>query len=274
MTRGDNAQRAVDLFHRLRTDMRLDASTAWKAIARMLLTCEVWGDGGWRAFHGVVVHRERNDLKLTPGGKPSAALRHAQRLSIYLAGELGCEPSAICAEVGLYFRDPMIRTLQPNNLLGHAFRSLVTECLKTWGSPAIRYEEEVDPRDLYPGARFETRSKNPRVDIVAFKGREVAALISCRWRYRHDRVDVPDEAMAYMPSARRENRSTRFYGVVGEFAPVRLAKMLKFADPDANPVINAIVHFNPALVREGIGANGSIASLKSLHWLVEQTHRW
>lgn len=272
MKRSANAELAVQMFHKLRAETPFEADGAWRAIARLLLTCEVYALR-WEPFHGVVVHVERNDIKIRNGRK-SAAFREAERLTEYLAQELGCTRDELCQNIGLYWRHPQVRDFQYNNLIGHAFRSLVAESLRIWGNPAITFTEEVDPKDMFPGAQFDTRSKKPKVDIVATKGAEVAALITCRWRYRHDRVDMPDEAMAYMPHARRVNRSTRFYCAVGEFRASRLEKVLKFAPPNDNPAMNAIVHFCPDLLRKGIGHNGRIAELKSLEWLINQTKSW
>lgn len=273
MTRGRNAELAVQLFHQLRRKNGYDASTAWKGIAKLLLTCEVQKPG-WVPFHNVVVYFDSNNFKMLKSG-PNQALRDAELLSVYLARELGCPRADLCDAIGQYWRLPEIRPLQYNNPIGHAFRSLITESLALFGNPAIRYEEEVDPRVLFPGVEFKTRSKNPKIDIVARKNGDIVALISARWRFRHDRVDVPDEAIAYMPAARRVNSRSCFYAVVGEFSAARLEKILENSAPaHRNPAITATVHFNPALVREGLGENGRLEHLKSLEWLIGETHSW
>lgn len=273
MTRGRNAQLAVQLFHELRGAKGYDAANAWKAIAQLLLSCEVWASE-WVPFHGVVVYREKNDFKLSHS-EPNSVLRGAETLSAFLARELGCSRESLCASIATYWRQPTIKSLQPNNLVGHAFRSLVTESLACYGNAAITYDEEVDPRQLFPGGEFRTRSKKSKIDIVARRGGQVVALLSLKWRFRHDRVDIPDEAIAYMSAARRVNSQTRFYAVVGEFAASRLEKLLENSAPaHSNPAITATVHFNPELVRQGLGENGRIAHLKSLEWLIAETNKW
>lgn len=274
MTRDPNAQLAVRLFHQICDERGHTASDAWKAVARLLLSCEIWRDGERRPFHGVVVHRESNDFKVR-NGRPSAAIRDAERLSSFLAGELGCPRDSVCGEISRFWREPSVAPLQPNNLVGNAFRSLIAESLARFGNREIRYEEECDPRALYPGAHFATRSANPKIDIVGFRGTTPVALISARWRFRHDRVDIPDEAIAYSTAARRVFPGTRFYGVIAEFSGARIEKVLKHAPPaHPNPSISAVVHLEPRLVSEGLGENGRIAHLKSLAWLIAETASW
>src|SRR6266446_6144998 len=69
----------------------------------------------------------------------------ADQLTHYLAAELNVPRTEVCDAIGLYFKQPTVRHLQPNNLLGNAFRSLVVEILRDYGSPGISYSEEVDP---------------------------------------------------------------------------------------------------------------------------------
>ena len=225
MPRSSNAQAAVNLYQRLREQQQWTAATAWHGIAKLLLTCQIWR-GRWLRFHDVVVHREANDFRLSRGELPNTCLRRAEDLTSYLASQLDIPRSELCANIGLYWREPNIRRLQPHNLVGHAFRSLIVASLEAFGFPELTYNEEVSPYDLFPGHRFETRSKEPKIDIVAYKRTQIVALISTRWRFRHDRVDLVDEAMAYAPAARRQNSQCRMYAVVGEFAPNRLCKIL------------------------------------------------
>ena len=100
---------------------------------------------------------------------------------------------------------PNIADLQPHNLAGHAFRSLTVHILEIFGDKGTTYAEEVSPYVEFPGQHFGTRSRSPKIDIVARRGKVTAALISSRWRYRHDRVDVVEEATAYAPAACRHN---------------------------------------------------------------------
>lgn len=142
-------------------------------------------------------------------------MRRAELLTAYLAGELGVTRNSLCQTVGTYWRDPAIANLQPHNLVGHAFRSVTVHILECFGAPNLTYEEEVSPYDKFPGQSFATRSEDPKIDIVVRRGKVTVALVSSRWRYRHDRVDVVEEAMAYAPATRRHNRSCCLYASVG-----------------------------------------------------------
>lgn len=273
MARSPNARIAVELYDELDSLYQWDAANAWKGVAILLLTCEVWGVG-WQSFKDCVVYRERNDFKDGAKG-PSLVTKRAHLLSQYLADELGVSREALCDTIGKYFRDPRIRPLQPHNLVGHAFRSIVVHILQKHGDQGVSYAEEVNPSEEFPGHSFQTRSKEARVDIVARRGASTVALMSSRWRYRHDRVDMIDEAIAYAPPALRQNRNCKLYGMVGEFSVPRLVKVLEHCPPlHPNGAISALVHFNPQLLWNGLGENGKTSHLKSLEWLIGQTFEW
>lgn len=273
LRRSSNAQGAVEMYDRLRREKGWTKSDAWHGIALLLLSCEVWDSGGWRPFRNVVVYRERNDFKSGSQG-PNAVLERAEHLTTYLAEGLNVPRAELCSTIGQYWRDPHIANFQPHNLVGHAFRSLIVSILETWGDSGITYDEEVRPHDEFPGYQFETRSKRAKIDVVGRRAGLIVALISARWRFRHDRVDVVEEALAYAPAAQRVNRNCKFYAVLGEFAPNRLEKVLTHCPPQPNPAISAAVHFAPQLITNGLGENGRLAALKSLEWLIDQTFNW
>lgn len=273
MSRGANSQLAVDMYETLRIAHSWGSADAWKGIAFLLLTCEKWV-GAWRPFLDCVVYRESNDFKLTRNGHFGTVIQRAQRLTSYLGSELGITGN-VCAELGMYWRNPLILSSQPHNLVGHAFRSIVLEILKRYGDPGIAYEEEVSPHVEFPGYPFPTRSAAAKIDIVARRGNLTVALISARWRYRHDRVDVVDEALAYVPAGRRAFPRCAFYAMVGEFNPARLLKILDHTPPtNPNGVVSAAVHFCPDLILNGLGENGRMRELKNLDWLIAQTYTW
>ncbi len=274
MARSPNAQVAVELYNELLQKYRWNSDTAWQGIARLLLSCDIWV-AGWHAFRNVVVYRESNDFKEGVRGTPNAVLRRAEDLSSYLAAELGIERANLCKEIGLYWRQPKICNMQPHNLVGHAFRSLIVNVLQQFGDSSIVYEEEVDPYKEFPGFHFFTRSKDPSIDIVARRGKQTVALISSRWRFRHDRVDVVEEALAYASAAHRHNPNCDLIAAVGEFAPNRLDKILSACPPSSpSPALQATVHFAPKLITEGLHENGRLAHLKGLDWLIARTHEW
>jgi hypothetical protein len=78
------------------------------------------------------------------------------------------------------------------------------------------------------------------------------ALLTVRWRVRHDRLDVVDEGMAYAPAIHRHNPNGKVYAVLGEFDGGRLRKILTHCPPlNPHAAISAAVHFAPQLIREG-----------------------
>lgn len=274
MGRSRNAQIAVDLYDELARQYAWNAQTAWKGIARLLLHCDNWNKG-WQTFHDVVIYRETNDFKLTKKGGPNAVLKRAEKLSSFLADELGVTRADLARTIGVYWRQPGIAEFQPHNLLGHAFRSLTVRILEQFGSRDVKYSEEVDPHEEFMGLEFSTRSKDPKLDIVAHKGAKTVALISSRWRFRHDRVDVVEEALAYGTAARRHNANCNLYAVTGEFGPNRLEKILSHCPPaHPHPPLAATVHFAPQLITKGLGENGRMQHLKGLEWLVSETYKW
>lgn len=276
MPRSANAQTAVDLYGQLLQKYKWTAANAWHGIARLLLTTHIWLPRlGWQPFHNVVVYRESNDFKTGADGTPNAVLQRAEALSAYLAEQLGVQRHDLHLNTGLYWNEPQIRTLQPHNLVGHAFRSLIVAVLGIFGDPGITYEEECDPHTEFPGYRFDTRSPEAKIDIVARRNGRLVALLSTRLRYRHDRVDLVDEALAYAPAARRQNHNSRLYAVVGEFAPNRLHKVLSNCPPAMpNAALSAAVHFAPELIWHGLRENGRTTELRNLEWLIQQTYDW
>jgi hypothetical protein len=276
MPHSENAQMAVDLYNHLAHDHGFTAGNAWHGIARLLLTTNVFRSGaGWQPFHNVVVYRESNDFKLSAAGTPNKVMQRAEALTVYLAGQLGVPRPEINHNIGLYWNQPHISALQPHNLVGHAFRSLIVTILQMFGDPGIAYEEEVDPHAEFPGFPLVTRSPDARLDVVARRNGHLVALLSTRWRYRHDRVDLVDEALSYAPPARHQNHNCKLYAVIGEFAPNRLHKVLVNCPPAmTNAALSAAVHFAPELIWHGLQENGRTTCLRNLEWLIQQTHQW
>ena len=273
MARSKNAQLAVDMYEQLLDKYGWSKTTAWHGIAILLLSCEVF-EKGWEPFYDVVVYQERDTFKNGQRG-PSRVLQRAGNLTNFLAAELGVSRSELCSYIGRYWHHPDVQNLQPNNLLGHAYRSLVVTVLEKFDDPGITYEEEVDPHVEFPGQQFPTRSKKPSLDIVARHGNNTVALISSRWRFRHDRVEVVEEALAYGTAARRPYPDCRLYASIAEFSPNRLEKILSNCAPaHPNPPLTAAIHLCPDLILKGLGENGRLTYLKGLDWLIDQTSSW
>jgi len=273
MSRSKNAQLAVDLYSELQARYKWTPATAWHGIARLLLSCEIY-KAKWETFRDVVIYIDSNRFTDGESG-PHATLRRAEQLTAYIAAQLGIDRKELCQNIGLYWQQPKFRTVQPNNLVGNAFRSLIAAILQRFGDPGVVYEEEVRPHSEFPGQVFPTRSKSAKIDIVARRDNRTVALLTVRWRFRHDRLDVVDEAMAYAPAIQRQNPNGKVYAVLGEFDGGRLRKVLTHCPP-VNPhaALSAAVHFAPQLIREGLQENGTLEHLRSLEWLIAETSRW
>jgi hypothetical protein len=271
MPHSANAQIAVNLYNQLVQDHGCTGGNAWQGIARLLLTTNIYRSGvGWQPFHDVIVYRESNDFKLSSTGTPNTVTQRAEALTAYLAAQLGVPRVEINDHIGLYWIQPHISTIHPHNLVGHAFRSMIVTILQTFGDPGITYDEEVDPHAEFPGFHFATRSPDAKLDIVAHRNGHLVALLSTRWRYRHDRVDLVDGALAYAPPARRQNHNCRLYAVIGEFAPNRLHKVLVNCPPAmTHAALSAAVHFAPELIWHGLQENGRTTCLRDLEWLIQ-----
>jgi hypothetical protein len=74
--------------------------------------------------------------------------------------------------------------LQPHNLVGHAFRSLITTILTHFGDREIEYEERVDLYSEFPADALPPRSRSTKIDIVARRGSRTVALLALAWRIR------------------------------------------------------------------------------------------
>ena len=164
-TTNGNAELAVEMFDDIMAANAWSLDKAWLAIAKLLMTCEVWRDTAWRNLEnmppGTPVLMESNNYKLTRTGDPNSYMRNAIDVRDYIAKELSVVPDALCNEIGLYFRHPQVSHLQPNNLRGHAFRSLIAQTISLYGDPALEIREEHDAHELFPGSPLATRSQEP-----------------------------------------------------------------------------------------------------------------
>jgi hypothetical protein len=275
-TNDSNANLAVALFDVLIQDHGWGIDDAWLAITQLLVTCEIFDSGTWRPFHGSPVLMERNNYKVSQLGRRNQCLREADTVRDYVAQRLGVSPQSVCQHLGQFFLHPKIRVLQPNNPRGHAFRSLVARFLERFGDPELDIFEEVSPHQRFPGFSFSGRSKDPRIDILATRGERPVAILSIRWTYRHDRVDMIDEAREYMPAAKRANPNIAFFGITSEFVAARLKKVIAVTEPMAKrgAALTGLVHLNPYLCRELLNHNGELKHLWSLADLARSSFSW
>ncbi|MGA3163313.1 MAG: hypothetical protein ABSD77_03845 [Verrucomicrobiota bacterium] len=271
LTSDTNAEKAVQAFTARTAATSRNLSHAWLTIAELLMTCEVWNSGKWKRFREQLVLRESNDYKINKDG-PSQALKEAVLMGDYLASKLGVERNSLCSSIGGFLKGLKI---QPNNPRGHAFRSLIANVLAIYGDSTLTVEEEVNPYPLFPGFIFNLRSANPRIDIVISRNKQIVALCSTRWSYRHDRVDILEEAHAYMAAARRVNPNCKFFGITAEVNPARLKKVVKSSAPcQRNAAVERLVHLHCPLVTTVIGHNGELKHLMDLTEWVEDSKNW
>lgn len=92
---------------------------------------------------------------------------------------------------------------------------------------------------------------------------------------RHDRVDMLDEAHAYIPPARRINPRSGFYGATGEFGVARLVKVIDQTEPvERHGIIRRLVHLHAPLATIVIGHNHNLIHLMDLAEFVTDSFDW
>ena len=273
-TGNKNAEAAVRAFIVEVTNKEWELGEAWLAIAGLLMTCEIWDNPRktWMIYFDQPVLRESNDYKLLSNGIPNQALKEAALIGDYIAEKLYVPRQDLCSHLGTYMK---ALSIQPNNPRGHAFRSIVAEVLARYGDPSMTIQEEVNPYALFPNHQFNLRSKNPRIDIVAYRDDLPVALCSTRWTYRHDRVDMLEEARAYITAARQVNPTISFFGITAEINPARLQKVVSQTLPLVeNADINRLVHLHAPLATTVINHNGDLMQLMDLADWVDGSHSW
>jgi hypothetical protein len=267
-----NAESAVAAFVADLQSRSASLSDAWLSICRLLLTCSIWSGRTWAPLHGQPVLRESNDYKLTQAGVPNTALQEATLIGDYIASQMRIPRTDLASHVGQFL---MSLGIQPNNPRGHAFRSIMAELLARYGDQDLVIEEEVDPYPLFPGFTFSLRSAKPRIDIIVYRGTQIVALCSTRWTYRHDRVDMLEEAVNYMAAARRVNQWCKFFGITAEVNPARLKKVVSQTAP-VNPhsAIERLVHLHVPLATSVIGHDASLRHLWDIVDWVKDSPNW
>jgi len=245
--------------------------------------CDI--EKAWLAFYSVLLWYERvgqcdrlphiiDADKLKPSCSSAKErlgiwAERATKVNMFLATQFSCKPEEVEPRVDKLMKTPAYCGIQRQNPLGIAFAELVRHLLARFGSQRIEYRAEVRAEDLFPGVKLQSRSKNPRIDVVAFKSNVPVALISTKWSFRHDRLtDVIDESLSYRAAARRIGLKIPCVFVTNEFDPARLDKVLTC------DVLAFVAHVCPKLVTDICGLNGRLAELKDLPYLVKQTHSW
>ncbi len=229
-----NDRIAVEAFNDIVTRENLDKYTAWKAIAKLLLTCEVWEGKrtGWSplVYERCIVFEEANTFGVTKSGEEIAKYSsegssvHTWPVSLAFRPKVSAMRSAF---IGGF---PRSGTCSLTTCSG--IRSGLSASLTSSGS-VIRKSPTMKRLVRMPNLRAINAGASPgaKIDIVARRGDLPVALMSCKWRYRHDRVEFVEEFMRYLTPARRLNSNMEFYAITGEFSSARLHKALEASQP-------------------------------------------
>jgi hypothetical protein len=119
-TNNRNAEAAVQAFINDLTSKGWGLNEAWLAIARQLMTCEIWDElrKTWVQYYNQPVLRERNDYKLLADGSPNQALQESTLVGDYIAQKLNIPRQNLCNELGIFMK---ALSIQPNNPRGRFF---------------------------------------------------------------------------------------------------------------------------------------------------------
>jgi hypothetical protein len=100
-------------------------------------------------------------------------------------------------------------------------------------------------------------------------------MCSVRWTSRHDRVDILEEANQYTARARYHNPNCKFFGIVAEMNPARLAKVLQETAPArAHAALERLVHLHAPLATTVINHDGKLQHLWSLSDWIRDSFNW
>jgi len=259
-SRRTTRERAIELFQGADYPEGLDHSTAWLGIYQVLL---------WLVptqHHGTLPHIIEADKfrsESSPWVSRSLCIRS------HLCELLKCDEQTLRAKVDLLMQCPGYVGLQRQNPLGIASGELIAHVMSKFGDQALVIRTEVPATELFPGVQLQSRSRNPRVDIVAFRSGRPVAIISTKWSVRHDRlVDIIDEAISYKTAAVRTGREIPCFFVTNEFDPARLDKLI------GAQVVDAVIHVHPDLFTKICGLNDRLLLMKNLGYLCATSHCW
>jgi len=167
----------------------------------------------------------------------------------------------------MLMRHPVHVGKQRHNILGNAFRHMVAHSLGKLCSGQRVYREEVDATTIFQRVELVGRTAKPQIDIVELQPSSPGtpeALISCKWMFRHERLnDLTVEARAYRSAAvQNQMPEAPFYVVTTEFDPARLVKLLN------DRHIDGVFHVHRTLVVDVLGLDGRVTGLRDITDLV------
>jgi hypothetical protein len=246
----------------------LSLTTAWLGVYQVL----------WWYEHGLIHVREANDLL-----KSKTWQSRARVAETYIAEQLGVPPSQVPQLVDRMLHLPRWSPggvpLQRQNPLGRGFRVLVGEVLRRWADPRFDYREEEFATTWFPGMSLPGRSKRPRMDVLAVETarKRPAAILSCKWSIRHDRISEPtNECTVYKGAAiQHQIMNLKYYVITNEMDGQRLDKELD------QKCVDGLIHIHLELVRQISGGLTAVMKaaipagrLFDLADFASLTHKW
>lgn len=256
----------------------LNEAEAWLGLIQVLC----WYDYGYLhiidgdKLNPVAVGRKTKSKQPRHDGpwqnKARAAEAHIEQL-------LGLAVGTASSVMGRMWTHPLwvecVSGNQKANPVGNALRYLGTHVLQLWGDQRLDFREEQPLADYFPGFSI-PGVHTPKADILAVErvGSAPAAVISCKWSMRTDRVsECHKECSAVKSVSHRVQRAVKFYVLCHEYDPSRIVALLSDSCIDGVALLNL-----PILQALGLAtplqAEIEKGRVFTLEQLIQATQRW
>lgn len=200
--------------------------------------------------------------------KDSAWRDRALKVEQYIARHLGCSPEDVKKNCDMLMHTPQYKGKQRQNPLGIAFVATIKHLFEmaVSGKEQYLFDDEVNPRNFWPGITIQGRSREPRIDVILLKKSKPVAVFSAKWSLRHDRLsDIINECPVYKQAAYTLNRiNLKYYVVTNEFDPARLSKVIE------DPCVDGVIHVHKPLLVDVLDLDGRLDKLIDLSVFLEK----
>ena len=276
-TREQTVADATSLFMNAHYPSGPRENTAWLGIYQTLLWYEPVNWLEYKELPHIIDAdklRPSSPLKKRTWINPSIWQKRANKVSSYLADQLGCLEQDVSLKTDLLMKHPDYEGMQRQNILGTAFVGLVKHVMEKFGARGITYRTEAEAGGIFPGITFPGRSRTPRIDIVAERDGIPRAIISAKWSIRHDRLsDLTNECPIYKAAYERiyrhkSRRPFMYFVITNEYDPARLSKILD------DSCFDGVVHVHKPAVIEVCGLDDRLEDLIDLTHFINHTHKW
>lgn len=258
-TKIETRDKIAELLTRILAELGGTPGRAWLAIYQALL---------WFEPNGYLHIIDADKLRNRPSGVLNAWQKRALAVQNFIESHLNCSSAELPSKLDQLMRNPEYHGLQRQNPLGIAFIASVKFLLAKYGDPGMTLRDEVPATDLFPGIQLPGRSVAPSVDLAAFKGERLVAIISTKWSIRHDRIgDLVSECRAYK-AASYWSRPFKYLVATNEFDPARLSKVIE------DTCFDGVFHVHKPAVAEVSDLNGRLESLLDLSDLFQSSSSW